>query len=400
MAGALALSQVLVGVMFILAIRRITPTELGSVTTTFAVGTIGATVFDFGLANLLVRELASGRVARSTVLGMVRLKRRFIPLLIAPVAVVGLLLVPDPFPAALLSLVGALLWEAGAMNALLRATEQFTRAATAQVAGRTAGLLVTVLILALGDPTLALAAGLVVGYLGEAIIGRYFLGRSPGGAVSIADGVAMQRRAASFGLVSLSAVGQQLDTPLVTLGGGLTIAGLYSGAGRLLGPLLFLSSALALVGAPWLARAQGDLELLRAEERRVRRFSMVLAVAPLLAASVGPWVMPWILGPAFAASGWVLSVLAIGCTLSTLNQGAATILQNRGYEGTVGRAITIGLTTGLVTTYLFALTGSAAWAAAGFVLSQLYIQLHLAIRLRRPPTQIASPQPPAAITQP
>ncbi|MET0189836.1 MAG: hypothetical protein ABW212_12610, partial [Pseudonocardia sediminis] len=62
--------------------------------------------------------------------------------------------------------------------------------------------------------------------------------------------------------------------------------------------------------------------------------------------------------------------------------------QNRGAEGSVGRAISIGLALGLVSTFGLAVLGGAAWAAAGYTMSQLYIVVHLWVRL---PTARALP---------
>lgn len=381
-AGSLVAGQLLVGLTYVLAARSMEPAGLGLVATCVAIGTIAATVFDLGLANYLVRELAAGRTTMRGARALIRTKRRFLPVLVVPTGAACLLLMPTPFDGAVLGAVGWLFWESQTANSLLRAQERFTRAASAQVTARALGLGTTVALLFTTTPELALAAGLAIGFGAEAVIDRVALGAPGTAAAPLPECTAVHRRAVSFGLVSLSAAGQQLDTPLVSLGGGLTAGGIYAGAGRLIGPLLFLSSALALVGAPWLARAQRDPVALRVEERRITRFAAVLAMAPVAAAAVGPLLIPWILGPRYVESGIAFSVLAVGGALSTMSQGTATILQNRGAERSVGRAIAIGLVAGLVATFVLAGLGGAMWAAAGYTLSQLYIVAHLSARLR------------------
>ena len=123
--------------------------------------------------------------------------------------------------------------------------------------------------------------------------------------------------------------------------------------------------------------------MLRAEERRIGRVALLLALAPLAAAAVGPALIPLILGSQYQETGPTFSVLAIGAALSTISQGAAITLQNRGAERTVGTAISIGLVLGLVATFLLAIAGGPVWAAVGFVLSQTWIVIHLKIALRR-----------------
>jgi O-antigen/teichoic acid export membrane protein len=382
-AGSLVAGQLLVGLTYVLAARSMPPAGLGLVATCFAIGTIGATVFDIGLTNYLVREVAADKVGMGHARALVSAKRRLTPVLVVPTMAACLLIMPSPVQGVVLGLTGLLVWESQTANSLLRALEQFSRAASVQVVARLLGLIATAVLLLLVDPELALSVGLAVSFAVEAALDHVFLGSNPTRSARVRDLGPVHRSSFAFGLVSLSAAGQQLDTPLVTAGGGLAAGGLYAGAGRLIGPLLFLSSALALVGAPWLARAQQDPAALRVEERRISRFALGLALVPLAAAALGPTVVPWILGAQYAASGVAFSVLAVGGALSTLSQGMATILQNRGHERTVGVAIAIGLVLGLVATFVLAFAGGAIWAAAGYTLSQAYIVGHLGFGLRR-----------------
>lgn len=382
-AGSLAFGQVLVGLTYVVAARSMSPAGLGLVATCFAISTIASTVFDLGVTTYLVREVASGELDTAGARALVAAKRRWLPLLVVPTTTAALLIMPSPVEGVVLGLVGWLVWEAQTANALLRARELFTRAASAQLTGRAVGLVTTLGLLLAGPPELALAVGLAISFLAEALIDRAFLGGVHAARAGARELWSVQRASVSFGLAALAGIGQQLDTPLVTTGGGLTAGGIYAGAGRLLGPLLFLSSSMALVGAPWLARARNDAAALRVEERRISKLALVLCLGPLLAAAVGPWLIPVLLGAAYAASGLAFSVLAVGAAFSTVNQGMAIVLQNRGAERAVGVGIGVGLVLGLATTYVLAVLGGPVWAAAGFSVSQFYIVAHLWVAKRR-----------------
>ncbi len=382
-AGSLAFGQLLLGLTYIVAARRMDPAGLGLVATCFAISSIASTTFDLGLTTYLVRDVAAGELDMARARAVVAAKRRWLPLLLAPTVTASVLIMPWPVEGVVLGLVGWLVWEAQTANALLRAREQFTRAASAQLTGRALGLVTTFGLLFAGPPELALSVGLAISFAAEAVIDRAFLGGDRTRAAGLAELWTLQRASVSFGLAALAGIGQQLDTPLVTAGGGLAAGGIYAGAGRLLGPLLFLSSSMALVGAPWLARARHDPAALRVEERRISRLALVLCLGPVLAAAVGPALIPVLLGPAYAASGLAFSVLAVGAAFSTINQGMAIVLQNRGVERAVGVGIGIGLVLGLAATYVLAVLGGPVWAAAGFSVSQFYIVAHLWTALRR-----------------
>ena len=382
-AGSLVLGQFVLGLTYVFAARSMGPASLGLVATCFAIGTIASTVFDLGLTSYQVREIASGQLSMVRARSLTGAKRRAALILVVPSTVASVLIMHTPAEGMVLGLTGWAVWEAQTANSLLRALEKFSKAASGQLTGRVTGFVTTVAILSVGRPELALSIGLVSSFVAEALIDRIFLGSNPARPASQREMLAIHRRTMSFGLVSLAGMGQQLDTPVVTAGGGAATGGIYAGAGRLLGPLLFMSTSLALVGTPWLARARHDPEALRTEERRILRAALMLCSCPLVAATVGPVLIPWILGKAFVESGSAFSVLAVGAAFSTVNQAIAIVLQNRGHERSVGHAISIGLILGLVASYLLAEAGGPVWAAAGFTVSQLFILANLSATMRR-----------------
>jgi O-antigen/teichoic acid export membrane protein len=382
-AGSLAGSQLIIGLIYVLGARSIGPATLGVIASCVAISTIGANVFDMGLTGLLVRDVASGMMEMATARAVVRAKRRFCPVLLVPTTLAGLVLAPTQLSGLVLGLVGPLIWESITANSLMRTVERFTQAAAAQLAGRVSGLAALGGLLGAGaGGVLALPVGLAVSYGVEALIDRVFLG--PGRARSCPAGqlLALHRESAPIGLATLAASAQQLDTPMVALGGGPLAAGLYVAAGRLLGPLGFLASALGMVGGPWLARARGEKAALRQEELRVCGVAGALCLVPLLAAAVGPLLIPVVLGSEYGRSGAVFAVLAVGSVFSTLNQPLAIIAINRARLRSVAVAVAVGVGTGLLATVALARLGPV-WAAAGFTVSQLYILGHLGLTVRR-----------------
>jgi O-antigen/teichoic acid export membrane protein len=359
---------------------------LGSISTCIAIGTIAATIFDAGLSSLLVREVASNNLSLQQARGLVRSKRRLAVILLAPSIVLSIFIVPNLSMGFLLGCYGLAVWEAQTANGLLRAQERFWAAAIGQLSGRAVGLTIVLLSNLFDFHDLAVNYGIPAGLVGtfavEALLDRLFLGPADAQPQDQRQAWAYYRDGFGYGLTSLAASAQPLDTPLVAAGGGMLNAGLYSVAGRLLNPLGFLATSLGLVGAPSLARVRHDPVELRVEERRLLRVTLCLSLAPLAAAALGPALLPWLLGADYRASGTVFAVLAAGSVFSTLNQPLAIVVQNRGRQTIVAVAVAIGLGAGLASTYGLAIVGGATWAAVGFVISQLYILVHLGLTVR------------------
>lgn len=381
-AGGQAASQVVVGVLYLVAARSLAPTTLGLIVTCVAANTIASTVFDLGLGRLLVRDVAGGRTTLGQARAVIRVKRRFGWLLVLPTAGIGITVTRDLLAGAELGLVALVMWEAQTAGSLMRAQERFAQAAAAQIVARALGLGVLGVLLLAGVTFYALPSALLVAFGAEAVVDRAFLGADRTPRPAVARVLALHREAVPLGLADLAAIAQQLDTPFVAAAGGPLTAGLYAAAGRLLNPLGFLASSLGLVGLPWLARVRNEAAALRREEWRVIRLAGAISVAPLLAAAVGPFLLPVLLGPAYRESGIVFAVLAIGSVFSSLNQPLSIIAINCERQSSVARAVAIGVGLGLVATYVLTLAGGAVWAAAGFTVGQLWILAHLTATVR------------------
>jgi O-antigen/teichoic acid export membrane protein len=384
-AATLALAQSATGAVFVISARHIGPREFGRYSVALSLLAIVVIAFDFGLSALTVRQVAAGRWTAVEARQLVAQKRRWI----LPPAVLlagGCYLYLGSFGASLVIAVAFFaLWEGLASSSLLRSVGKFMITNVSLLIGRTSSVAIVLLGTLFNAGGLGLLASIASGYAIEALLNIAALRRLGYRSQERHSGLRFwtsQRAASSFGFTSLSAVAQQLDTPLVAAGGGAVNAGLYAAAGRLLGPLGFMSTAFSSVAVPWLAGASTSRERLRWEERRAQRLAFVLCAGPVLVLIGGPLVLPAILGARFATSADALRILAFGSVFSTLNQAPAAMLQIRGYPRWVATSIASGLSLGLLATYLLARVGGAVDAAWGFTVSQVTILALLSIRLR------------------
>jgi O-antigen/teichoic acid export membrane protein len=168
----------------------------------------------------------------------------------------------------------------------------------------------------------------------------------------------------------MAALAQQLDTPLVTLGAGTYVTGIYAAASRLLNPLTFPATALGQAAIPSLGEQLGDPDSLLKAERKLLSLAAAVALVPLAGALAGFLLIPILLGPDYRQTAGVFAVLAIGAVFSSLNICLATILQNRGGQALVARSIAACIAFGLLWTPILAWVGGAVAAAVGFVIAQ------------------------------
>ncbi|WP_425604897.1 lipopolysaccharide biosynthesis protein [Actinomycetospora termitidis] len=379
-------AQALTGLVFVVAARNLSPGEFGVTAVLISIGAISAVFLDGGLNLSHVKEISAGARSVGKSQDLNRAKR---PMVLAAACVEGfvLFLLQFPWPLILVFVLQLwFLWESQSANALLRAKELFRRSAVGQIAGRLAGLVSTLIFGSLLFRAEYLLVALAIGYLTEAILDRVLLPRdckkTKVEPTSLRALASTHRASLSYGMTSLSASTQQLDTPMVAAGAGAVEAGVYAAAGRLIGPLNFAGAALAMVALPWLSREQSDEDRRHLEERRVVRLAVFLALLPLAAGAVGYLALPYILGAEYAGSGATFSVLACGAAVSTLNQAPATALQARGRQRVVAFSVAIGLSVGVLGTLAFAYLGGAVLAAFALLVSQTLILFALALQLR------------------
>lgn len=385
-AGSTVASQVMTGLVYVLAARALGPEAFGRVAVAVAVATVAAVVFDLGLTDMVTRDVAGGRLAVGTVRSLLWRKRVAGPGLVVVVGAMSVVAGNGAVAGLVFGGVSWALWEAQTANGLLRGRERFRAAIACQLTGRALGLAVALGVGAVGWSPVAFAACLLLGPAGEAVAGQLRLRREDAGGVDAGDAprglVRTQAEAMPYGMTGLAASAQQLDTPAVSAAAGAAEAGIYAAAGRLIGPLNFAGTALALVAMPWLARAQHDHVLRRQEERKVDLLSLAIFVVPLMVGFGGQWLLPLVLGRAYAGSGAVFVLLAMGSSVTAVNQGAATILQARRRQGAVAAIVAGGLAVGLAATFGLGLLAGAVGAAFALIASQALILVLLRLRLR------------------
>jgi O-antigen/teichoic acid export membrane protein len=379
--AASALAQLAVGALYVFGARALGPASFGRVAMVLAACLMLGATFDFGLNQWLTREVAAGRLTTLAAGSLVARKRVLAVGLIAFIATTAFVVYREPVQPILLGLLAWSLWESQTGAAALRAQHRLRTSAITQVVGRMLGLAVGVPLMAV-RPEIGLVVGCLLGYVMEAVPAQFaakFIQR-PGASRALWSA---QRESIGFGLGTLAWSAQQLAIPLVTLGAGAHAAGIYAAAARFITPLNLLSSAMASVSVPSLARAQGSRDALRIEERKTLVMAGLFALGPTAAAVLGPFVLPVLLGPAFGESGLVFAVLGIGMIISTVNQGCMSIIQNWGRQGAVAMVYACAVTVGLAATLPLAAAGGAAVAAWASVGTQLVVSAGLCWNLSR-----------------
>jgi O-antigen/teichoic acid export membrane protein len=252
----------------------------------------------------------------------------------------------------------------------------------AQVLGRVAGLATIAIVVVADGRQHALGIALAIGWSVEWFI-DWFRSRNGEPVATVYATVGQfQRSAVPYGWTSMAALAQQLDTPLVALGGGAYATGIYAAASRLLNPLTFLATALGQAAIPTLGQQLDDQDGLIKVERRILRLAALVAFVPLAGAVVGFWLIPLLLGPGYRQTAGVFAVLAVGGVFSSLNVSLATTIQNRGGQASVARSVAACISLGLVSTPVLAWVGGAVAAAGGFVITQSLLFAVLVWELR------------------
>ncbi|MBX7435508.1 hypothetical protein JDV09_25950 [Mycobacterium sp. Y57] len=173
-----------------------------------------------------------------------------------------------------------------------------------------------------------------------------------------------------YSLSTLSTSAQQLDLPIVGFCAGPTAAGIYGGVNRWTQPMMLIIGAFASAAAPFLA-AESHLRDLRWQ---ILRASWILAAAVALAIGViftAPWLVPFLLGDAFASSAAVLQWLAGGMILNAIAQPLIVALQSRRFDHVTAIILLVSVLVQLVVVAVLAPALGALSAGIGFFTSQV-----------------------------
>lgn len=258
-----------------------------------------------------------------------------------------------------------------------------SKVAVVSVLVRRVGCLLVMIpvILAGGDPVLALGAGLVTGALAAQWHVRRAV-RGLEGDASVLGVRAILGRAAPFLVANVTGQARTLDVGVVSLVGGPLAAGVYAAANKLVQPALLVPQALSTVLVPHSTR----LDPSSARRLGVRLAAGLVACA-VLAVPLVVWreqVVVLILGEQYRGAGLTFAVALAGVGFVAWAATVAAVLQGQGRQKLVAR---LGV--------LFAILslggvagGAASWgptgAAAGLTVSWAAYAVVLAVLLASP----------------
>lgn len=318
-----------VAIVYILAARSASPTEYGVVASAIALGMASVGFADFGSSSLYIRELASARMAASEYR-----QRALSKLLFAAagaggaVVFVGLvnprwIYTPLVFLAGIVSLTVLVPLRAGRRGDLVAILMLSERVVAICLFGLLclAGMSpLDSLVPSLVGGTIALCAFAYAATLkAERLRLRGFRFRNP------------WRGSVHYGLFAMAGSGQQLDLPLLTMFAGASAGGVFGSVNRWTQPMGLIASAFSSATAPFAANARN----LREARHIATRASWLLVLgigAPVLIVVAAPWLVPFLLGSAYAGAVPLLQLLAGGSIFAVLNQPLAAILQARRYD--------------------------------------------------------------------
>lgn len=400
LAGTTGAAQLLTALMYLVAARLVTPSDLGHVLTGISLGTAVVGFIDFGTNSLWVRDFAAGRLS-SVDLGRRIAGKMFVAAAISVLWVgVTLMLLPSTQT-----------WIAGpiAFAVLLSQTLQVPLrgagrgdvVAFAILADRVSGIgLLLVLVVLRTEPTMALWLSITAGSLVAASIAWLL---TPGALRprSLRGTWATWRGAGYFGMYGLATSAQALDLSVLTAFGGAAVTGLYGAVNRWTQPMGLLVSAFSSASAPYLARSAD----LRTAWRHVRSgiwLPIVAIVICVVVSIFSPFLVGVLIGPKYEGSAPVLRILALATIPGIINQPLSVFLQAVSKERVVAIVMVVNVSVVLVSIALVAPQFGAAGAAAVALVTQsgvavaLLSAVILVVRSRQTPPDRALPQMPPA----
>jgi O-antigen/teichoic acid export membrane protein len=385
---ALALSQVMTALIYIVAARNTTLVDFGRAAAVVGIALSVAAFLDFGSTTHWVRMISGGRTDESAYVDQTAAKLR-----VAAVAGTGLATVVWSMGDLTdLAIVGVGLLLAGTVavqtfSVPLRVREQFGRVGAAAVFGRAAGLAVAAVGVLVASSatyvlTLALGVGVIVectmllvrwpAELRNASLLRVFRGRFTN----------PWRGASVIGFSSALVGLQNSDVAVAERVADASVAGEYAAVTRWTGAIGLLSSAASQVAMPRLARAGNSREALR-ELARLSWLLLPAIVGVVAIVALAPQLVSLLLGSQYEDSADVLRWLAIATLPALLTQPMLALLQARHFERSGLLAVGIAVPLQLVLVAVLAPKYGAVGVAQASLLSQCLILLILGLATRR-----------------
>lgn len=386
-------ASLLQAVMLVLLARSIGPSEFGRVSLVLSACAFVMVFSDFGMATMLSR--ARSRGDDELVTAILRANRLFTIVATAGLlACAGMAALAGVLPGVLLLLPVAAGLEKNVDVALSVAVADGRIGATAMslVIRRSVAMLFFVSAWAGGaDPLAAYAAGLALGALAAQAHMRTWLRVAPARPLGLR---VVLRQAVPFFVSSVAMQSRTLDVSIVAWVAGVSAAGTYSAASRLVSPFLIVASVASALVMPYSVRA---------DTREVNRLVRILAgvgvvgcAAVLPLASFAPDVMRLVYGADFGPGGAALFWLALAFPLVAVISPLEAVLQSKGHEKRVAHASSVFAVVTLGATTVGAVVGGGSGAAAATCVAfgvRFVVFVLLADRLVPATTRAALPDP-------
>lgn len=364
-------AQALTAAAYWLCARASEPAEFGTLVALVSLAMLVATAADFGVNAWTVREIARLGTAEPFIRG---LGARFVIALLVGGAwlLCATVLWAAGLASAYLLALGAWIIVTLLMSIILsalRALERMATVATVTSLERLGLLGVVVAGSWIGEPTSALAVGLLVGAAVAVGVAWWTLPRSFKVLSRPHRGeiVGFLVKSRGFAYSSFAVQAQRLDVAIISVIAGPTAAGIYAAPSRLTNALGVLPIGFSAAVFPHVAREDA-----RGPQRRELSLALALLFASMLV-MVTPLfiyaerVTSFALGAQYRDSAPVLRFVLIVMLVATLTQPLAVMLQARGEEFFVARILGLSSAIGLIAVAVGAVLGEATGAAAASV---------------------------------
>lgn len=189
------------------------------------------------------------------------------------------------------------------------------------------------------------------------------------------------RKGSGYWVYGMAQNAPQLEAPLLGLVATSFIAGLYGVANRVANPLTILSSALASIFIPEIARASDEKRRLHLGNRLI---AVSVAYAVLVSVCAG-WIAPLVVllaGRTFAAAEPLIASTTVAAGLSAVSQAFNAILIADGRPNASSVTLGVGTCVSLAGLATFASVDSASFLWIAPLLTQVVV-LTLFVTLRR-----------------
>lgn len=381
--GGRILAALIQALIMLVLVRAVSPAEFGFFAAVYGVLTVVQTFFDFGLPTLVVRERAK-KANPALVTAALHLNNGLsLAMGMMLVVVIGLLgFVVDPQFFLLLPLG---VWAAAERNADAWLGVIFAdgdaRINTTNLVSRRIGnlALFSVLIFSTGiDPVLAFGVSSAVAACASWVFAHLYVRTRLAPAERISPTVLM-RMSYPYWINSVATQARNLDATIIGFVAGTAQAGFYAAAARLTSPLRILPTSLASVLLP--ASATRNSSNMRGLLRLVAYVVGGMAAFYLVLGLAVPFVVPVVLGEAYAGAIPALQITAVGLVFAAAASLLGSLLQGVGLKHYVAGTAVLTTVVCLAGVGIGGFLWGAIGAAAGLAFSYLIQSIVLVTRL-------------------